>query len=69
MIIALSNNSKGFESTEILVNTDFIVSVFEGKDEDGNSSTFIFSSLNNTWTVKETVAEVYTKCRGIKTLL
>lgn len=58
MIIKLTNASKGFENKHLLVNTDFIVSIFEDTN-DSNGGVFVFSSQGQTWQVKESIVEIY----------
>jgi hypothetical protein len=64
MIIKLKNASAGFETTDILINTASIISVFEKQDDKGITRTYIFGPDGNTWSVEESINEVYNKCRN-----
>lgn len=59
MIIKLTNATKEFDGKPFLLNTDVIISVFEGKDTSGNTGIFIFGQNEKTWQIKETVEQVY----------
>jgi len=61
MFITLTNMSSGFEELPIAINSDVIVAVFDSKtsdEEDAPIGTFIYSSKEQTWMVKESVNEV-----------
>ena len=59
MIIKLTNATKEFDGKPFLLNTDVIISVFEGKDTEGRVGIFIFGQNEKTWQIKETVEQVY----------
>jgi len=66
MIIRLTNASKEYEGEPLLLNTKHILSVFgieEVKDVDGKKMitypTAIYTITQQSWTVEESVKEVY----------
>jgi uncharacterized protein YlzI (FlbEa/FlbD family) len=59
MIIKLTNAVKEMEGKPFLLNTDTIISVFEGKDENELPAIFIYGQNDKTWMIKETVEEVF----------
>ena len=58
MIIKLTNASKEFDGKKFLLNSDEIVSVFEGTDNDGKKAIFIYGKNKDTWQIKETLVQV-----------
>jgi hypothetical protein len=58
-MIKLTNATKEFTDTPILLNPDFIVSIYGTIDENDELITMIYSSLQQTWVVKETVNEIF----------
>ena len=59
MIIKLTNAAKEFKGDKILLNPNFIISAFEGKDESGKKAVFIYGAQSNTWQVKESIEDIY----------
>lgn len=49
----------GFIGSTILLNPDFIVSIYGTINENDEPVTMIYSSLQQTWVVKETVNEIF----------
>lgn len=65
-MIKLTNATSQFVGEPILLNTDFIVSVYATVDEDENKVTMIYTSLQQSWVVKETVDEIQVMTSGGK---
>lgn len=59
MLIKLTNVTEGFKNQPLLLNPSYIVSVFPSKDEDDKEFTVVYSSLQTSWSVQETVDEIY----------
>jgi hypothetical protein len=59
MIIKLTNASKEFKGDKILLNPNFIISAFEGKDDAGKKAVYIYGAQSNTWQVKESIDDIY----------
>jgi hypothetical protein len=57
MIIKLKNAATLYTGKPILINTDFILSVFEA-ELDGVGTTHIYSTTKETWQVQESVDQV-----------
>jgi hypothetical protein len=58
VIVKLTNAVKGFEDKKFLLNTDVIISVYEGVTEEGNPTTFVYGQNDKTWQIKESVIQV-----------
>lgn len=59
MLIKLTNAAKGRIGDSLILNTDFIMSLFENKQEDSETKvTFAYSVNGTTWEIKETVEEI-----------
>lgn len=70
-MIKLTNATAQFDGEPILLNPDFIVSIYsvidENNDEDVISHvTMIYTSLQQSWVVKETVEEIHRMISGGK---
>lgn len=65
-MIKLTNATSQFVGEPILLNTEFIVSIYGTIDEDENKVTMIYTSLQQTWVVKETVEEIHRMISGGK---
>lgn len=59
MLIKLTNAINQFEDTPILVNTDFIMSVYPKTTIASDTVTVLWSNISTSWEVKETVEEVW----------
>lgn len=59
MIIKLTNTIKEYEGKTFLLNTDVIISVYEGVSKEGIPGTFVYGQNDNTWQVKETVEQIF----------
>lgn len=58
-MIKLTNATQEFAGAPILLNPSFIVSIYGTIDENEEPITMIYSSLQQTWVVKETVNEIF----------
>jgi len=59
MLIKLTNAAKGRIGDPLILNTDFIVSLFENLQTDTDTKvTFAYSVSGSTWEVKETLDEI-----------
>ena len=66
MIIKLTNMSNGHRHNTLLINTRHILSVFE-KELDDERVTSIYTVIQQSWDVKESVDEILkmiNKCKG-----
>jgi hypothetical protein len=60
MLIKLTNASDSFLGKPVLLNTDHIISIFEVQLEGTEEVlTQVYATTKESWTVKETVAEIY----------
>ena len=58
MILKLTNFSEGHKGTPLLINTDYIVSVYVDKVEN-KKVTVVYGVNKETWFVKETIEQIY----------
>ena len=57
MMIKLKNAATGYQGKALLINSEFILTVFEA-ELDGKSTTHVYSTTKETWQVQETIAQV-----------
>jgi len=57
-LIKLTNATPGRIGEGLILNTEALISFFEGTQEDGTKVTVAFGVNNNSWEVKETLDEV-----------
>lgn len=65
-MIKLTNATSQFVGEPILLNTEFIVSIYGTIDEDENKVTMICTSLQQSWIVQETVDKINSMISGGK---
>ena len=58
MLIKLNNAHKDHLGKQLIINSDLVMSFYEGKDEDENDVVFIFGMQGNTWSVSNTIEEI-----------
>ena len=58
-MLKLTNAVEQYEGQPLLLNSDFIVSVYGTVDEKDNDISVIYSSIQQTWFVKETVEQIF----------
>ena len=58
MLIKLTNAHPEHKGKSLIINTELVLSFFEGANEDGEEVVFIFGVHGNTWQVTDTVDEV-----------
>jgi len=58
MLIKLNNAHKDHLGKQLIINSDLVMSFYEGKDEDENEVVFVFGMQGNTWTVSDTIDEI-----------
>ena len=61
-MIKLTNAAKEFDGDSLILNPNFIISVFSNKTDPKNPITTVFGIIGNeaqSWQVKETVDEIY----------
>jgi hypothetical protein len=58
MLIKLNNAHKDHLGKQLIINSDLVMSFYEGKDEDENDVVFVFGMQGNTWTVSNTIEEI-----------
>lgn len=58
MLIKLNNAHKDHKGKQLIINSDLVMSFYEGKDEDENEVVFVFGMQGNTWTVSDTIEEI-----------
>lgn len=59
MFIKLTNVAKEFKDTPLVLNSRYLVSIFETKDEQGEPVTVVYNALQTAWNVKETPSEIF----------
>jgi hypothetical protein len=64
MIIKLTNAVDLFKGKSVLINTDYIISIFESELE-GKPVTMVYAESKDTWQVEETVAEIFAMINGV----
>ena len=60
MFVTLTNAAQGFEGTELAINSESVVSVYQIIDDNDSTkfSTFLYTNQGQTFQVKESVHEV-----------
>lgn len=64
-LIKLTNATKGRIGESLILNTEAMLSFFEGTQEDGTKITVAFGINSNSWEVKETIDEIMEKINAV----
>jgi hypothetical protein len=59
MIIKLTNATEEYRGKKVLINSDRILSVFDGTNDSGEKITFVYVDKENIWHVSETIEQIY----------
>ena len=58
MLLKLTNATKGRIGEGLILNTEMMMSFFEGTSEEGDKITVAYGMNGNSWEVKETIEEI-----------
>jgi hypothetical protein len=64
-LVKLTNATKGRIGESLILNTEAMLSFFEGTQEDGTKITVAFGINSNSWEVKETIDEIMEKINAV----
>jgi hypothetical protein len=58
MLLKLNNAHQEHKEKSLIINTELVLSFFEGTNEAGEDVVFIFGVHGNTWQVSNTIDEI-----------
>ena len=66
MFATLKNAAPGFEGTDLAINTDTVISVYQVQDQNDETkfTTFLYTNSGQTFQVQESVYDIAAKFNG-----